>query len=157
MTKKKKKKKQISIKLTRRGAFAVKTLARGRTETTRVAPRIRLRAIGTRLVDSVHFAEIRFQPKKGKMRSEYLELSYLLPRKKTRLQERLADLGYAWPLNNDMADAIWYALAKTQPKKEFSWVDAPGWYGDSFALPDRFFSPVPSAIPVLINPIRRHT
>ena len=86
------------------------------------------------------------------MRSEYLELSYLLPQKKYQLQERLADLGYAWPLNNNVADAIWYALANTQPKKEFIWVDAPGWYRDSFALPGRFFSPDVSATPVLIDP-----
>ena len=56
------KKKPISIKLTRRGAFAVTTLANGRTETTRVAPRIQLRAIGTRPVNGTHLAEIRFQP-----------------------------------------------------------------------------------------------
>jgi hypothetical protein len=147
-----KKKKRISIKLTRRGAFAVRTLANGKTEKTKVAPRIKLPAIGTRPADGTHLIEIRFQPKKGNMRSEYLKLSYLLPRKINQLQERLADLGYAWPLNSNVADAIWYALAKTQPKKEFSWVDAPGWYGDSFALPDRFFSPDPNAIPVLINP-----
>src|SRR5665213_376772 len=147
-----KKKKRISIKLTRRGAFAVKTLASGKTETTKVAPRIKLRAIGTRPVYGTHLVEIRFQPKKGRVRSEYLELSYLLPRKRNQLQERLADLGYAWPLKNDVADAIWYALAKTRPKKEFIWVDAPGWYGDSFALPDRFFSSDANATPVLIDP-----
>ncbi len=146
------KKKPISIKLTRRGAFAVRTLANGRTETTRVAPRIQLRAIGTRPADGTHLVEIRFQPKKGKVRSEFLELSYLLPRKRNQLQERLADLGYAWPLNKNVADAIWYALAKAQPKKEFIWVGAPGWYGDGFALPDRFFSPDASATPVLIDP-----
>jgi len=147
------KKKPISIKLNRHGAFAVRTLANGRTETTRIAPRIQLRAIGTRLVDGTHLAEIRFQPKKGKVRSEYLEFSYLLlPRKRNQLQERLADLGYAWPLNNGVADAIWYALATTQPKKEFIWVDAPGWYPDGFALPGRFFSSDASATPVLIDP-----
>lgn len=149
------KKKPISIKLTSRGAFAVRTLANGRTEKKWVAPRIQLRAIGTRPVDGTHLVEIRFQPKKGKMRSEYLEFSYLLPRKKIHLQEQLADLGYVWPLNNNVTDSIWYALAKAQPKKEFILVDAPGWYGDSFALPDRFFSANASAIPVLINPLSK--
>ena len=146
------KKKPISIKLTCRGAFDVRTLASGKTETTRVAPRIRLRAIGTRPVDGTHLVEIRFQPEKAKMRSVYLEMSYLLPQKKNQLKERLADLGYAWPLNKDEADAIWYALAETRPKKEFIWVGAPGWYGDSFALPERFFSSDANAIPVLIDP-----
>ncbi len=86
------------------------------------------------------------------MRSEYFELSYLLRQKKRRLKERLADLGYVWPLNNNVADSIWYALATSQVKKEFIWVDAPGWYGDNFALPHRFFSSDASATPVLIDP-----
>jgi Domain of unknown function (DUF927) len=146
-----KKKKPISIKLSRRGAFTITTSASGTIKNTKVAPRIQSRAIGTR-ADGTHFVEILFQPKKGELRSEFLEYSYLLPRKKAHLQERLADLGYAWPLNNKVADSIWYALAKTRPKKEFSLVDAPGWYGDSFALPDRFFSSDASAIPVLIDP-----
>ncbi len=144
----------IKIKLKRKGVFKRTKGTGGKTKWKKVAPRIQLRAIGTRPVDGTHFAEIRFQPKKGKVRSEYLALSYLLPRKRNLLQERLADLGYAWPLDNDDADAIWFALATSaeQPKKEFIWVDAPGWYSDSFVLPDRFFSSDASVIPVLIDP-----
>lgn len=130
----------MRFKLTRKGVFERTKKAGGTAKWQKVAPRIQLRAIGTRSVDGTHLAEIRFRPKKGKARSEFLELSYLLPRKRNQLQERLADLGYSWPLNKNVADAIWYALAATKPKREFSWVDAPGWYGDSFALPGRFFS-----------------
>lgn len=146
-----KNKKPTSIKLTRRGAYTVKTLANGKTEITWVAPRIHVRAMGTR-PDGKHLVEIRFQPKKGKMRSEFLEYSYLLPGKKAKLQERLADLGYAWPLQNNVAHALWFALAKAKPKREFTWVNFPGWYGDSFALPDSFFSSDVNAIRVLIDP-----
>lgn len=145
------KKNPISIKLTRKGVFALDTAANGKVKRTKVAPRIQVRARGTR-PDGTHLVEIRFRPLTGKTRSEFLENSFLLPRKKAQLQERLADLGYAWPLKKDVADALWLALANAQPKKTFIWVDAPGWYGDSFALPDKFFRSDANAIPVLIDP-----
>ena len=131
--------------------YKIKTVG-GTAKWKKIAPRIQIRAMGTRRADGIHLVEIRFKPKKGKVRSEYLEYSYLLPQKRSHLQERLADLGYAWPLDNSVANAIWNALASTQPKKEFIWVDAPGCYGDGFALPDKFFSPDPNATPVLIDP-----
>jgi hypothetical protein len=142
----------LRIKLKHEGVFIRNKEIGGTTKWKKVAPRIQIRAMGTRTADGTHLVEIRFQPKKGKVRSEYLELSYLLPRKRNELQERLADLGYAWPLDNNLAHAIWYALAETEPKKEFLWVSAPGWYDDSFVLPDRFFSSDVKATPVIIDP-----
>jgi hypothetical protein len=150
------KKKSISIKLTRRGAFAVRTLADGKAKKTRVAPRIQLRAIGTRPVDGTHLVEIRFQPEKGKMRSVYLEMSYLLPQKKNQLKERLADLGYAWPLNKDEADAIWYALAETRPKRNLSGLVLP--VGTVIVLHCQKDFLVPTQMPFrfLLTPNQRH-
>lgn len=142
------------IKLTRDGVFAVTTVANGKPKKTKVAPRIELRAIGTR-PDGSHVVEIRFQPRKGKMRTEYLAYSYLLPQKKGLLQERLADRGYTWPLEKTLSHALWLSLADAKPANEFMFVDAPGWYGDTFALPNRYFSSDSKATRVVVDPRSR--
>jgi hypothetical protein len=139
------------IKLTKRGAIQRTTTAAGEDKWVRVAPRIKLRAIGTR-VDGTHLAEIRFRPLKGKIRSEFVEWSLMITEKKTELKAKLAALGYDWPKDKATSDAVWAAVVGTRPKKEFLSVNTPGWHGGGFVLPGRFFCSDATAVPVVIDP-----
>jgi hypothetical protein len=141
----------VKIKLTKRGAFQRTTTAAAENKRTKVAPRIQLRAIGTR-VNGTHLAEIRFQPLKGKVRSEFVEWSLMINEKRTDLKARLAALGYDWPKDKATSDAIWAAVVGTRPKKEFLSVSTPGWHGNGFVLPGRFFCSDATAVPVVIDP-----
>src|SRR5450759_649573 len=141
----------IKIKLTKHGALARKKTADGRNKWVKVAPRIQLRAIGTR-PDSSHLAEIRFHPLNGPVRSELVDWSLILAEKKTDLKARLATLGYEWPQDKAISDAIWIKLVSSRPKREFIIVSTPGWHANGFALPGRFFSPDATAVPVIIDP-----
>ena len=141
----------IKIKLTKHGALARKKTADGRNKWVKVAPRIQLRAIGAR-PDRSHLAEIRFHPLKGPVRSELVDWSLMLAEKKTDLKARLATLGYEWPQDKAISDAIWIKLVSSRPKREFIIVSTPGWHANGFALPGRFFSPDATAVPVIIDP-----
>jgi hypothetical protein len=141
----------IKIKLTKRGALQRTTTAAGKSEWVKIAPRIQLRAIGTRL-DGTHLAEIRFRPLKGKARSEFVDWSIMITEKKTDLKARLAALGYDWPMDKATSDAVWAAVVTARPKKEFLSVGTPGWHGDGFVLPGKFFCSDATAVPVIIDP-----
>jgi Domain of unknown function (DUF927) len=139
------------IKLRKRGAVQRTTTAAGEDKWVRVAPRIKLRAIGTR-VDGTHLAEIRFRPLKGKIRSEFVEWSLMITEKKTELKAKLAALGYDWPKDKATSDAVWAAVVGTRPKNEFLSVNTPGWHRNGFVLPGKFFCSDPTAVPVVIDP-----
>jgi hypothetical protein len=141
----------IKIKLTQQGALQRTTTAAGKNKWQKVAPRIQLRAIGTRL-DGTHLAEIRFRPLKGKVRSEFVDWSIMITEKKTDLKARLAALGYDWPKDKATSDAVWAAVVTARPKKEFLSVGTPGWHGRGFVLPGKFFCSDVTAVPVVIDP-----
>ena len=136
----------IKIKLTKDGTLKLTQTADGKNKWVKVAPRIQLRAIGTR-PDGTHLAEMRFRPLKGKVRSELVDWSLMIAEKKTELKAKLAAFGYEWPRDKVTSDAVWTALVATRPKREFIFASAPGWYGNGFALPGRFFVPMPLQFP----------
>lgn len=141
----------IKIKLTKHGTLARKKTADGRNKWVKIAPRIQLRAIGMR-PDGNHLAEIQFRPLKGKIRSELVDWSLMIAEKKTELKARMATLGYEWPQDKAISDAVWTKLVSTRPKREFIIVSTPGWHRNGFALPGRFFSTDTTAVPVIIDP-----
>ena len=55
-------------------------------------------------------------------------MSYLLPKNRDEIENKLADLGYEWPEDQDLTRLILKEVANTPPKREFRIVSAPGWY-----------------------------
>ena len=72
--------------------------------------------------------------------------------KKRELKSLLATAGYSWPRDKRLSNAIWAALVDTDPKRRFSFANAPGWYGVGFALPGKYFCLDETADPVEIDP-----
>ena len=115
------------IKLTREGVLQIKSTSDGGIEEKIIARPISLRAVGIRESDEITFAEIRFQTMHGKVRTELFEWSSLLPGKRHEIKARLADLGYEWPENAALANAILRTVARCRPTQRFLLVRAPRW------------------------------
>ena len=76
----------------------------------------------------------------------------MIAEKRTDLKAKLAALGYDWPKDKATSDAVWAAVVGTRPKKEFLSVNTPGWHGNGFVLPGKFFCSDATAVPVVIDP-----
>src|SRR5271163_4664955 len=125
----------FTITITPNGVFSTEEGASG-NKCTRVADPIRVRSIGTRLSDKVTLVEIKFKTIHGDYRSEMFEFSYLQPERRAEIKVRLGDQGYVWPENRAVSGEILKQLAGARPKRRFSLVSAPGWYGSEFVLPN---------------------
>ena len=123
----------------RRGVFQTSTTTAGDTERKKMQALIRLRAIGKR-EDGATFAQIRFRTMHGDFRSEFFAMSHLLPKNRDEIENKLADLGYEWPEDEDLARLILKEVANTRPKREFRMVGAPGWYDPAFVIPGKVFA-----------------
>ncbi len=134
------------VELTREGVFQINAAQR------KVAKVISVRAIGIRETDQVTIAQIRFRTMHGQWRSEYFPMSVLLPDRRREIKTRLADMGYEWPEDDRVSNAILKVLAKQRPERKFLMVRAPGWYGARFVLPDRIFAPPGDRTEILIDP-----
>jgi uncharacterized protein (DUF927 family) len=140
-----------AIELTRKGVFQIRTTATG-VGRKRVAKAIRLRAIGTRETDQVTFAQIRFRTMHGQWSTEFFQWSVLLHNRRHEIKTRLADLGYEWPEDAGLSNAILKAMAKQRPERKFLMVRAPGWYGPRFVLPDQVFASAGDESEIYIDP-----
>ena len=109
-------------------------------ERKKIAGPIRLRAIGKRESDGATFAQIRFRTMHGDYRSEFFAMSNLLPKNRDEIKNKLADLGYEWPEDDDFVCMILKEVATTRPEREFRMVSAPGWYDSAFVIPDQVFA-----------------
>jgi hypothetical protein len=118
-----------------KGVF-IEEIRQNRKVKRKIAERIRLRALGSRMVDGTAMAEVRFKTERGH-RSEYFSKSTLLPHLRFAIRDRLADLGYEWPEDPTQSKAILDAIAASKPNRRFTMVDAPGWHDSMFILPDR--------------------
>ena len=131
---------KTTIELTARGVFQTKTTLAGDTQRRKIARFIRLRAIGTRGSDGATFAQIRFRTMHRNYRSEFFKMSNLLPKNRHEIKNKLADLGYEWPEDDDLARMILKEVANTRPKREFRMVSAPGWYDPALVRPGQVFA-----------------
>lgn len=102
------------VELTRKGVYLLKR-ANGRMIREKIAKRLYIRAIGRRETDGVTFAQVRFRTIHGTTLTEMFERSYLLPNKRHQIKPRLADLGYEWPEDTAVANAILKALGGLDP------------------------------------------
>ena len=130
---------KTTIELTKHGRFQISTTPAGDTERKKIAAPIRLRAIG-KGVDGATFAQIRFRTMHGDYRSEFFARSKLLPKNRHEIKNKLADLGYEWPEDEDLTRSILEKVANTRPKREFRMVSAPGWYDPTFVIPGQVFA-----------------
>jgi hypothetical protein len=128
-----------SIELAANSMFQIKTTPGGHTERRRIAKPIRLRAIGER-EDGVTVAQIQFRTRRGHNLREFFSWSDLLPENRKAIKDRLADLGYEWPGDGTLSQAILDALEQSRPNRTFRLVRAPGWYGSVFAIPGQAFA-----------------
>ena len=126
---------KTAIELTPRGVFQISIGPTGDTERRKIAKLIRLRAIGRRDLDGVTLAQIRFRTMHGDCRSEFFAMSYLLPKNRHEIKNKLADLGYEWPESEELSRAILAEIAKTRPERQFRMVGVPGWYEPAFVIP----------------------
>jgi uncharacterized protein (DUF927 family) len=140
MSKSKPTQQKTIIELTPRGVFQISTMPAGDTKRKKIAGRIRLRAIGKRESDGVTFAQITFRTMHGDYRSEFFAKSNLLPKNRHEIINKLADLGYEWPEDEDLARLILKEVANTLPKRQFRMVSAPGWYDSAFVIPGQVFA-----------------
>jgi hypothetical protein len=129
----------------------VEEIRQNRQVKRKIAERIRLRALGSRIADGTVMAEVRFKTERGHC-SEYFSKSTLLSHLRHVIRDRLADLGYEWPEDQTLSKAILNAIAASKPKRRFTMVDAPGWHDSMFILPDRVFSRGKPKIDVRIDP-----
>jgi uncharacterized protein (DUF927 family) len=141
----------VKIDLARNGVFQIVRTRERKVEKKRIARSIRVRAIG-KTEDGVTVAQIRFRTRHGNSIRECFPCSNLLPENRSTIKNRLADLGYEWPDDVALTKAMFEALAKSQPKRRFRLVRAPGWYGSVFAIPGRAFAPGDNDTEVHIDP-----
>ena len=88
----------------------------------------------------------------GDYRSEFFAKSELLPKNRDEIENKLADLGYEWPEDEDLARLILKEVANTRPKREFRMVGAPGWYEPAFVIPGKVFAGGNSKPEIYIDP-----
>ena len=139
MSKSKPTQRKKTIELTARGVFQINITPAGETVRKKIGAPIRLRAIGKK-EDGATLAQIRFRTMHGDFRSEFFAMSYLLPKNRDEIENKLADLGYEWPEDQDLARLILKEVANTRPKREFRMVGAPGWYEPAFVIPGKVFA-----------------
>ena len=142
---------KATIELARKGAYQIKTTPSSRRERHRIAKPIRLRAIGER-EDGVTIAQIEFRTRHGRNLREFFTWSALLPENRRTIKNALADLGYEWPGDQNLSNAILDALEQSRPKRTFRLVRAPGWHGAVYAIPGQAFAPGPNEIEIYIDP-----
>ena len=140
MSKPKPTQQKTTIELTPRGVFQISTMPAGDTIRKKIARRIRLRAIGKRESDGVTFAQITFRTMHGDCRSEFFANSNLLPKNRHEIINKLADLGYEWPEDENLARLTLKEVANTRPQRQFRMVSAPGWYDLAFVIPGQVFA-----------------
>ena len=143
---------KTTIELTPRGVFQVSTTPAGDTERKKIARQIRLRAIGKRESDGGTFAQIRFRTMHGDYRSEFFAKSKLLPKNRDEIENKLADRGYEWPEDEELARLILKEVANTRPQREFCMVSAPGWYDSAFVIPGQVFASGNKKLEIYIDP-----
>jgi uncharacterized protein (DUF927 family) len=143
---------KTTIELTPRGVFQVSTTPAGDTERKKIARLIRLRAIGKRESDGGTFAQIRFRTMHGDYRSEFFAKSKLLPKNRDEIENKLADRGYEWPEDEELARLILKEVANTRPQREFCMVSAPGWYDSAFVIPGQVFASGNKKLEIYIDP-----
>ena len=141
----------VKIDLARNGVFQIVRTRERKIERKRIARSIRVRAIG-KTEDGVTVAQIRFRTRHGNSIRECFPCSNLLPENRSAIKNRLADLGYEWPSDGTLSQAILDALEQSRPKRTFLLVRAPGWYGSAFAIPGQAFSPGEDGTEVYIDP-----
>jgi uncharacterized protein (DUF927 family) len=124
-----------TIEFTSRGVFQIGTTPRGEMQRRKIASPIRLRAIGKRDSDEVTMAQIRFRTMHGDCRSEFFRMSDLLEKNRGEIQNKLADLGYEWPENENLSRMILREIAKMRPPRQFRMIRAPGWYDSMLVIP----------------------
>ena len=97
---------KATIELTARGVFQTKTTLAGDTQRRKIARFIRLRAIGTRGSVWRDFCPnpVPNDPQELSVRI-FHKRSYLLPKNRHEIKNRLADLGYEWPEDDALARA----------------------------------------------------
>jgi hypothetical protein len=145
------------VELTPKGVYLLKR-ANGRMIREKIAKRLYIRAIGRRETDGVTFAQVRFRTIHGTTLTEMFERSYLLPNKRHQIKSRLADLGYEWPEEPALANAILKALAQSRPARRVRIVPAPGWYrsesgsGSVLLRPGQVFAPNGIDGEIIIDP-----
>ena len=88
----------------------------------------------------------------GDYRSEFFTTSKLLPKNRDEIENKLADLGYEWPENEDLTRVILKEVANTRPEREFRMVSAPGWYGSAFVIPGQVFARGNKKLEIYIDP-----
>ena len=140
-----------TIELAANGVFQIRITTAGDAERKRIAKPIRLRAIGER-ENGVTVAQIRFRTRHGHNLREFFSWSDLLSENRKTIKNRLADLGYEWPSDGTLSQAILDALEQSRPKRTFLLVRAPGWYGSAFAIPGQAFAPGEDGTEVYIDP-----
>ena len=140
-----------TVELTAKGVFEIKTTRACGTERSRIARPIRLRAIGKK-EDGVTLAQIRYRTRHGDNLCDYFPWSSLLPENRKTIKDALADRGYEWPRDPKLSGAILDALERSQPKRTFKMVRAPGWYSSVFAIPGQVFASGTNKTEVYIDP-----
>jgi uncharacterized protein (DUF927 family) len=141
----------VKIDLARNGVFQIVRTRERKVERKQIARSIRVRAIG-KTEDGVTVAQIRFRTRHGNSICECFPCSNLLPENRSTIKNRLADLGYEWPDDVALTKALFEALAKSQPKRRFRLVRAPGWYGSVFAIPGQAFEAGRANTEVYVDP-----
>jgi uncharacterized protein (DUF927 family) len=143
---------KAAIEFTARGVLQISSTPAGDTEPKKkIAAPIRLRAIGKK-EDGTTIAQIRFQTMHGDHRSAFFPMSNLLPKNRDEIKNKLADLGYEWPEDGDLASSILQKVATTRPKREFLMVSAPGWHEVAFVIPRKVFARGNKAPEIYIDP-----
>ena len=140
------------IELTPRGVFQKTMTPTGGTVQKKVASLVRLRAIGRRESDGATFGQVRFRTIHGNCRNQLFPMSKFLPENRREIRAKLADLGYRWPEDNALANAILNEVANADPKQALRIVCAPGWYGSAYVLPGRVFAGGTERPEILIDP-----
>ena len=140
-----------TVELTAKGVFEIRTTPASGTKRRKIAKPIRLRAIGKN-EDGVTLAQIRYRTRHGDDLCEFFPWSSLLPENWKTIKDTLADHGYEWPRDPKLSSAILDALERSQPKRTFKMVRAPGWYGPVFAIPGQVFAPGDDRTKVYIDP-----
>jgi uncharacterized protein (DUF927 family) len=139
------------VELTAKGVFEIITTPACGTKRKKIAKPIRLRAIGKK-EDGVTLAQIRYRTRHGDNLCEFFPWSSLLPENRKTIKNALADRGYEWPPDAKLSSAILDALERSQPKRTFKMVRAPGWYGSVFAIPGQVFASGNDKTEVYIDP-----
>ena len=97
-------------------------------------------------------AQIRYRTRHGDSLCGFFPWSSLLPENRKTIKNALADRGYEWPRDPTLSSAILDALERSQPKRTFKMVRAPGWYEFVFAIPGQVFAPGDDRTKVYIDP-----